>query len=351
MEQSLERINTALVSLRKGKMVILVDEEAANSDAHLILPAEKVSSKAINFMSTEAKGLICLALDPNKVESLKLPLMSSSSHSKTAFTLSIDKKEIKTGSSAQDRAETIKTAIHPKASPHDLVTPGHIFPLKASQNGVLEKRTPSDAAVDLMNIAKMDRSSVICQILNNDGELTNQEELKFFSRKHHIPILNIKDIIHYRLYYEALLEIKNEKQMDTAFGPFTCLTYADKITKNEHFALIKGKIKNGCLLRIHQGCLEGDVFLSKNCHCKKNLHDSLNALSKESSGILFYHPEPITKDRCQHSNLKISYYALASQLLKQFDVTAVHVLMTHLHEVNSLKSFGISVLSKTKLEP
>ena len=239
------KISSIIQDAKRGKMFILVDDKNRENEGDLIIPASKCNSKSINFMATHGRGLICLALTKKQVDNLKLPLMSSVNKSRmqTAFTISIEaKKGITTGISAQDRARTIKTAINPKVKKSEIVSPGHVFPLVARRGGVLERAGHTEASVDISKLSKLNPSSVICEVMNEDGRMARLKDLFVFSKKHKIKLASIEDLISYRLKYEKLVSrITSKSLIIKKIGKINIYTYKDKLEKNSNFVITKGK--------------------------------------------------------------------------------------------------------------
>ncbi|HPG29384.1 MAG TPA: bifunctional 3,4-dihydroxy-2-butanone-4-phosphate synthase/GTP cyclohydrolase II [bacterium] len=279
--------------LKKGKMIILMDAENRENEGDLVCAAEKITPEIINFMAKYGRGLVCLALDSNYVEKLKLPLMTSNNQSKfgTAFTVSIEAKQnVTTGISARDRATTVLTAINDAYKDGDIVAPGHIFPLRAAEGGVLVRTGQTEGSVDLMKLSGLKNAAVICEIMNDDGTMARLNDLKKFSAKHKIKIGTIGDIIEFRRKNEILVHKSAEANLPTKFGDFKIIIYISDIDKKEHIALVKGRIstKSSVLVRVHSECLTGDTFFSLRCDCNNQLHAALNYIGKEKSGILLY---------------------------------------------------------------
>jgi 3,4-dihydroxy 2-butanone 4-phosphate synthase/GTP cyclohydrolase II len=287
-------IEEALADIRKGKMVILVDDEDRENEGDLCLAAEKVTPQAINFMAKYGRGLICLSLTEEKVRELNLPLMVADNTSpfKTAFTVSIEaKKGITTGISAADRATTILTAIADGAKPEDLVRPGHVFPLQAKKGGVLVRTGQTEGSVDLARLAGLKPYGVICEIMNDDGTMARMPDLEVFAKKHNLKIVTIADLIKYRLKNECLVRRAAVTTLPTIYGgKFTAIAYENEVDSLQHLALIKGKIagEEPVLVRVHSECLTGDVFGSQRCDCGEQLHTAMRMVAKEGKGVIVY---------------------------------------------------------------
>ncbi|MDP1759026.1 MAG: 3,4-dihydroxy-2-butanone-4-phosphate synthase, partial [Thermodesulfovibrionales bacterium] len=262
-------IDEAIDDIAKGRMVILVDDEDRENEGDLCMAAEKVTPDAINFMAKHGRGLICLSLTPERVEELKLQMMTDDNTSPfgTAFTVSIEsKKGVTTGISASDRATTILTAINPNTKPEDISKPGHVFPLRAKRGGVLQRAGQTEGSVDLVRLAGLYPAGVICEIMNDDGTMARVPQLTEFAKKHSMKIVTVKDLIKYRMRAELFVRRIAVTKLPTEFGgDFTAVAYANDMDNNVHIALVKGEIKHEdeVLVRVHSECLTGDVFGSR----------------------------------------------------------------------------------------
>jgi 3,4-dihydroxy 2-butanone 4-phosphate synthase/GTP cyclohydrolase II len=286
-------IEGALDDLRQGKMIILVDDEGRENEGDLTMAAEKVTSGAINFMAKYGRGLICLSLDPDIVEKLKLPLMvqDNRSHFQTAFTVSIEAKHgVTTGISAADRARTILTAVDDNAVPDDLIQPGHVFPLRARRGGVLFRAGQTEGSVDLARLAGLRPAGVICEIMNDDGTMARRPDLDAFAEKHNLRVATVADIIAYRMRNESFVHREAETVLPTPYGEFKAIAFRNELDNSEHMALIKGEIdpEKEILVRVHSECLTGDVFGSYRCDCGDQLRKALNMIDKEGMGVVIY---------------------------------------------------------------
>ncbi len=286
-------IEEAVEALRRGEMIIIVDDADRENEGDLMIAAEKVTPEAINFMAKYGRGLICLAMEGKRLDELKIPLMvpENSSSYGTAFCVSIEAKhKTTTGISAYDRATTILTALHPDTRPEDLARPGHIFPLRAREGGVLARAGQTEASVDLCRIAGLYPAGVICEIMNDDGTMARIPDLMEFSRKHNLLIVTVADIIKYRLQQETLVREIVSVSLPTRFGTFTLKTFENIVTHEYHIALIKGKweLDEPVLVRVHSECLTGDIFHSLRCDCGEQLEYALRAIHEEGKGVLLY---------------------------------------------------------------
>jgi 3,4-dihydroxy 2-butanone 4-phosphate synthase/GTP cyclohydrolase II len=289
----ISNIEGTLDDLRQGKMIILVDDEGRENEGDLTMAAEKITSEAINFMAKYGRGLICLSLDPDIVEKLKLPLMvqDNRSHFQTAFTVSIEAKHgVTTGISTADRARTILTAVDDNAVPDDLVQPGHVFPLRARRGGVLFRAGQTEGSVDLARLAGLKPAGVICEIMNDDGTMARRPDLDVFAEKHNLRVATVADIIAYRMRNESFVNREAETVLPTPYGEFKAIAFRNELDNSEHMALVKGEIdpEKDILVRVHSECLTGDVFGSYRCDCGDQLRKALNMIDQEGMGVVVY---------------------------------------------------------------
>jgi 3,4-dihydroxy 2-butanone 4-phosphate synthase/GTP cyclohydrolase II len=286
-------VQEVLADLKQGKMIILVDDEARENEGDLTIAAEKVTPDAINFMAKYGRGLICLALSPEIVEKLKLPLMVYDNRSpyKTAFTVSIEARQgVTTGISAADRAHTILTAVADDAKPEDLIQPGHVFPLRARKGGVLFRTGQTEGSVDLARLSGLSAAAVICEIMNEDGTMARMPDIEKFSKKHDLKIAAVADIIAYRMQTESFVHSAAETILPTPFGEFKAIAFSNDIDDYEHLALVKGDIdpEKEVMVRVHSECLTGDVFGSFRCDCGEQLKKAMEMVQKEGLGVILY---------------------------------------------------------------
>ncbi|MGM0427017.1 MAG: bifunctional 3,4-dihydroxy-2-butanone-4-phosphate synthase/GTP cyclohydrolase II [Thermodesulfobacteriota bacterium] len=286
-------IKDILDDFRQGKMIILVDDEDRENEGDLTIAAEKVTPEAINFMAKYGRGLICLALGPEIVENLKLSQMVEENRSsfQTAFTVSIEAaKGVSTGISAADRAHTILTAIADNAKPEDLVQPGHVFPLRARRGGVLFRTGQTEGSVDLARLAGLKNAAVICEVMKDDGTMARLPDLEKFAEEHDVKIATVADIISYRMRTESFVHRAAETVLPTPFGEFKAVAFVNDIDEYEHLALVKGDIdpEKEVLVRVHSGCLTGDVFGSYRCDCGEQLEKALQMVEEEGLGVILY---------------------------------------------------------------
>lgn len=289
----ISKIEDAIEDLRQGKIIIIVDDENRENEGDLTIAAEKVTPEAINFMAKYGRGLVCLALDPEIVERLKLPLMvhDNTSRFNTAFTVSVEARQgVTTGISAADRAHTILTAVADDARPDDLVQPGHIFPLRARRGGVLFRTGQTEGSVDLARLARMKPAAVICEVMNDDGSMARLPDLEKFAETHGLKIATVADIIAYRMRNESFVHQAAETILPTPFGEFRALAFANDMDDYEHLALVKGEIdsETEILVRVHSQCVTGDVFGSLRCDCGTQLERAMEMVQKEGLGVILY---------------------------------------------------------------
>src|SRR6266581_8879720 len=290
----LATIEAAIAEIRRGRMVILMDDKDRENEGDLCMAAEKVTPQAINFMATHGRGLICLPLTEERVRHLGLSMMVSENTSPfgTAFTVSVDAAtEITTGISAADRAKTILDAIADDAKPQDLATPGHIFPLRARNGGVLVRAGQTEGSVDLARLSGLNPAGVICEVMNDDGTMARMPDLEKFAAKHGLSILSVGDVIHYRMQRERLVRRAVEARVPTEFGgEMRCIAYENDVDQLNHVAFVKGTWEPGepVLVRVHSKCLTGDVFGSRRCDCGPQLHRALEMIDQAGKGVLVY---------------------------------------------------------------
>src|SRR3979409_1735775 len=286
-------VEEAVEEIRQGRMVVLVDDEDRENEGDLAMAAEKITPDAINFMAKYGRGLICMPSTEERCDELRLPLMSpiNTSVHGTAFTEAIDARVgVSTGISASDRAITILTAIDPKTKPQDLARPGHMFPLRARNGGVLVRAGQTEASVDLSRIAGLNPSGVICEIMNEDGTMSRIPQLIEFCAQHHIKMLTVADLIRYRMQHERYVRRVAEAVLPTRYGDFRMVAYASDVDHDQHIALVRGDLAGAepALVRVHSRCLPGDVFGSTACDCRELVSRSLAAIAKEDRGVFLY---------------------------------------------------------------
>ncbi|MFW6218838.1 MAG: bifunctional 3,4-dihydroxy-2-butanone-4-phosphate synthase/GTP cyclohydrolase II [Bacteroidota bacterium] len=290
----LDSIEDAIEDIRRGKVIIVVDDEDRENEGDFVSAAELVSPEIVNFMATHGKGLICVALTEDRCEQLELELMSSHNTAlhRTAFTVSVDLvgQGVTTGISASDRAKTIKALVEPSTRPEDLARPGHVFPLKAKRKGVLRRAGHTEASIDLARLAGLSEGGVLVEIMNEDGSMARLPQLLQVSKKFDLRIISIKDLIEYRLRKESIVIKGTEVQLPTKYGNFRLIPFVQKSNAMEHVAIIKGEWSKDdtVLTRVHSSCVTGDIFGSYRCDCGPQLHEAMRMIEKEGKGVLLY---------------------------------------------------------------
>ena len=289
----LSLVEDAIEDIRAGKMVVIVDDEDRENEGDLVMAAEKVTPEAINFMATHGRGLICVPMLGQRLEELRLPPMTQDNTAQlgTAFTVSVDVlKGATTGISAYDRSATVEALLDPGTRPEDLGRPGHVFPLRYMEGGVLKRAGQTEASVDLARLAGLYPAAVICEIMAEDGTMARMGRLESFSDEHDVRIVTVADIITYRREHEKLIERAAEARVPTEFGEFVAISYRSIVDPNEHIALVKGTVTpdKPALVRVHSECLTGDVFRSVRCDCGDQMALALQAISEDGRGVFLY---------------------------------------------------------------
>src|SRR6266511_3387259 len=370
-------IEDAIEDIRRGRMVVVCDDENRENEGDLTLAAQFATPENINFMAKHGRGLICLALTDERCNELGLNLMAAKNEApfQTAFTVSVEAREgVTTGISAADRARTVQVAIDPHSRPEDLVQPGHVFPLKAKDGGVLERTGQTEAAVDLARLAGLSPAGVICEVMNEDGTMARVPDLARYCQKHGLRMVTVADLIEYRRRRDKLVERVIETRLPTVFGEFDVIGYRSLVDEKHHVAMVKGQIngEEDVLVRVHSECLTGDVFHSLRCDCGQQLEDALLRIEQEGRGVLLYLAQEgrgiglLNKLRAYRlqeegrdtveANLELGLppdlrdYGIGAQILVDLGLSSIRLLTNNPKKIVGLEGYGLTVTDQIPIE-
>ncbi len=370
-------IEEAIEEIRAGRFVVVADDVERENEGDLTIAAQFVTPDAVNFMATHGRGLVCLCLTPERCEELGLRQMTDQNEAQfgTAFTVSIEARDgVSTGISAADRARTIQVAVDPTSTPHDLVHPGHIFPLRARAGGVLKRSGQTEAAVDLARLAGLAPAGVVCEIMKDDGTMARVPDLVEFCERHGLKLVTVADLIEYRRRTEKLVERIVSVRLPTDYGEFQAVAYRETLTGKQHVALVKGDVegKEDILVRVHSECLTGDVFHSRRCDCGEQLEQALARIEQDGEGVILYLAQEgrgiglLNKLRAYElqeqgldtveANIELGFkadareYGIGSQILADLGLTTIRVLTNNPKKISGISGFGLEVVSQEPLE-
>ena len=370
-------IEEAIEEIREGRFVVVVDDPDRENEGDLVIAAQFATPEAVNFMATHGRGLICLCLTEERADKLGLRPMTERNEAPlgTAFTVSVEAREgVTTGISAADRSHTMQVAIAPDTQPTDLVTPGHVQPLRAKPGGVLERIGQTEAAVDLARLAGLNPAGVVCEIMNEDGTMARVPDLIAYCEQHGLKMITVADLVEYRRRHEKLVERGASVRLPTEYGEFTAVAFRENLTGKAHLALVRGEVDGAkdVLVRVHSECLTGDVFHSLLCDCGEQLEQALAQIAREGLGVLLYMAQEgrgiglLNKLRAYElqeqgldtveANLELGFpadardYGIGNQILADLGLTTIRILTNNPKKLTGIDGFGLTVVEQVPIE-